>query len=243
MQRSFLVFSNSIRSKETLKTYTWGLNKFMEFYKLKDYDSLALMDAKMLQVMIEDFVMKKKSDGVTASGIKNHLSPLELFCEANDLEIKWKKISRLLPETGKRTGGKPYTTEQIRLMLEFERVIRNKALIHFLAASGVRIGAISDIKLKHVVNFEEGCKMITVYADSRDEYLTFLTPEASKALDIYLENRKGDREHLNPESPLFRTAYTLGMAKATPMKRGSLFSVIHRALERQLLQDMSQLTR
>ena len=70
MQRSFLVFSNSIHSKETLRTYTWGLNKFMSFYKLKDYDSLAVMDSKILQIMIEDFVMKKKSEGLS-SNIKN----------------------------------------------------------------------------------------------------------------------------------------------------------------------------
>jgi hypothetical protein len=42
----------------------------MSFYKLKDYDSLAGMDSKMLQIMIEDFVMKKKSEGLS-SNIKN----------------------------------------------------------------------------------------------------------------------------------------------------------------------------
>ncbi len=232
MQRSFLVFSNSIRSKETLRTYTWGLNKFMSFYKLKDYDSLAGMDSKMLQIMIEDFVMKKKSEGLSSNGIKNHLSPLELFCDANGLEIKWKKINRLLPEVGKRTGGKPYTTEHIALMLSFEKVTRNKAVIHFMAATGVRVGAIQDIKLKHVMDFKEGCKMVTVYADTKDEYVTFMTPEASTILDIYLEKRKNDREYLSPESPLFRTTYQLGMAKAITMKKTSVCGVINRGLER-----------
>ncbi|PIY88150.1 MAG: hypothetical protein COY74_09775 [Nitrosopumilales archaeon CG_4_10_14_0_8_um_filter_34_8] len=204
----------------------------MSFYKLKDYDSLAVMDSKMLQIMIEDFVMKKKSEGLSSNGIKNHLSPLELFCDANGLEIKWKKINRLLPEVGKRTGGKPYTTEHIALMLEFERVMRNKAIIHFLAATGVRVGAIQDIKLKHVIDFKEDCKMVTVYADTKDEYVTFLTPEASMILDIYLEKRKNDREYLNPESPLFRTTYQFGTAKAVAMKKTSVCGVINRGLER-----------
>ena len=31
--------------------------KFMKFYKLKDYDAIGGMQNKMLQVMIEDFVM------------------------------------------------------------------------------------------------------------------------------------------------------------------------------------------
>lgn len=62
MQRSFLLFSNSIYEKTTLDKYVWGLDGFLKFYALKDYDSLASMDAKMLQVMIEYFVMTKKSD-------------------------------------------------------------------------------------------------------------------------------------------------------------------------------------
>ncbi|PJB98841.1 MAG: integrase, partial [Nitrosopumilales archaeon CG_4_9_14_0_8_um_filter_34_10] len=137
-----------------------------------------------------------------------------------------------LPEVGKRTGGKPYTTEHIALMLEFERVMRNKAIIHFLAATGVRVGAIQDIKLKHVIDFKEDCKMVTVYADTKDEYVTFLTPEASMILDIYLEKRKNDREYLNPESPLFRTTYQFGTAKAVAMKKTSVCGVINRGLER-----------
>ena len=50
MQRSFLLFSNAIHEKTTLDHYVWGLNEFIKFYKLKDYDSLGGMDTKMLQV-------------------------------------------------------------------------------------------------------------------------------------------------------------------------------------------------
>ena len=204
----------------------------MKFYKLKDYDSLASMNGKMLQTMIEDFVMLKKKEGITRSGITNYTAPLELFCDLNDIDVKWKKINRLLPPHEKRSGGKPYTTEQIALMLSFERVIRNKALIHFLASSGVRVGAISEIRLKHVVDFEEGCKMISVYADSKDEYITFLTPEASKSVDLYLEKRKKDGEYLNLESSLFRTTYQFGTAKAIPMKTSSIRGVLERVVQR-----------
>ena len=226
------MFSNSIRSKESLKTYTYGLDKFISFYKLKDYDSLAGMDSKMLQVMIEDFVMTKKSEGLTANGIKNYLSPLELFCDANDIDIRWKKIKRLLPAITKRTGSKPYTTDQIALILSFEKDARNKAIIHFLASSGVRVGALPDLKIKHVSDFKEGCKMVTVYADTKDEYTTFITSEASEALKIYLKKRESAREYLTPESPLFRIAYQFGIEKSIPMQRSSITGVIHRGLQR-----------
>lgn len=44
MQRSFLLFSNAIHEKITRDHYAMSLNKFMEFFKLKDYDSMMQMD-------------------------------------------------------------------------------------------------------------------------------------------------------------------------------------------------------
>ena len=55
MQRSLTLFQNSIHSKETLRVYQYSLDKFMTHFKLRDYDSLAKMDSKMLQEMIEDY--------------------------------------------------------------------------------------------------------------------------------------------------------------------------------------------
>ena len=207
----------------------------MSFYKLKDYDGLAGMDSKMLQVMIEDFVMTKKSEGLSRAGILNYMAPLEVFCDCNDIEIKWKKIHRLFPQREKKSGGKPYTTDQITTMLEFETGIRNKALVNFIAASGVRVGAISPLNLEHVIDFKEGCKMIKVYDDSKDEYITFLTPEASEALEFYLTSRRKDGEYLTPKSPLFRTKYLFGSAKAKRMQKPAIIAVIDRVLRRSKL--------
>lgn len=69
MQRSLLLFENSIHSKETLKSYKYALDKFIEYFKLRDYDSLANMESKMLQEMVEDYVIQKKSDGLSRGSI------------------------------------------------------------------------------------------------------------------------------------------------------------------------------
>ena len=44
----------------------------MKFYKLKDYDSLAFMDNKMLQVMVEDYVMALKKGSMIFQIVINH---------------------------------------------------------------------------------------------------------------------------------------------------------------------------
>jgi len=230
MQRSFLIFSNAIHEKTTLEKYVWGLDGFLKFYKLKDYDSLASMKVKMLQEMIEDFIMTKKSENLSRSGIKNYLNPLEVFCDTNDLMLNWKKINRLVPKQGKKSGGIPYTTEQVAKTISNESQLRNKALIHCLAAGGMRVGAFPELKLKDIVDYKDGCKMITVYTDSTYEYTTFWTPEASAIFDDYLTVRKNDNEFLDSNSPAFRTTYRLGSQKATPMTLSAIQGIIRRAL-------------
>ena len=60
MQRSLLLFENSIKTNATRTRYLYHLNKFKEFYKIKDYDSLLTIDPKKLQIMVEDYVMMLK---------------------------------------------------------------------------------------------------------------------------------------------------------------------------------------
>jgi len=108
MQRSLLLFKNSIHTEETYRVYKYELDRFITYFKLRDYNSLKSMDAKMLQIMIEDYVMEKKSKGRSRSTIKTPLSALELFCDTNDLMLNWKKIRRLLPAQKKKSGSKPY---------------------------------------------------------------------------------------------------------------------------------------
>jgi len=232
MQRSLLLFQNSIHSEETYRVYKYELDRFITYFKLRDYNSLVSMDAKMLQIMIEDYVIEKKSQGKARSTIKTPISAMELFCDTNDLMLNWKKIRRLLPPQKKKSGGKAYTTEQVRKILQFTPDLRNKAIIHFVAASGVRIGALPELQIKSVDEMPDGCKSITVYPGEMEEYVTFLTPEASKTLDEYLAKRQNDGEYLKPESPLFRTKYSIGIAKAKPLKKVSFQGLIDRALRR-----------
>ncbi len=51
-----------------------------------------------------------------------------------------KPIEALFPKSVKRSGYKACTTEQIQMMIEKSSDIRNKALIHFQASTGGRVG-------------------------------------------------------------------------------------------------------
>ena len=232
MQRSYLLFENSIHSKHTLLQYRTQLDRFIIFFKLKDYDSLTRMNPKMLQQMVEDYVMMLKSKGLRRNTIYSPISAIQLFCETNDIIINWKKIKRLLPRQEKPLGSGAYTTEHVAKMIKFTPDLRARAIIHFLAATGVRVGAMPELRIKHIKEMSEGCKAVIVYPGDKEEYISFLTPEASKTLDEYLDKRRNDGEYLNEESPLFRQKYQIGIQKPKALSRQSFQAIIDRTLRR-----------
>jgi len=229
MQRSLLLFQNTLKSNVTVIQYTWYLQKFIEFYKLRDHDSLLTIDPQKLQIMIEDYIMDLKKR-YSSNSIPMFFYPLQSFFEANDVDLKWRKIKKLFPKKVKVSGDEAYSTKDIQKMLNFANTLRNKTLIHFLASTGVRIGAIPDLKLRHLSDMPMGCKSVLIYEDSTDEYCTFLTPEASKILDDHIEKRRKDREYISEDSPVIRTNYRLGIEKAKPMTVKAIQGVIWRCV-------------
>ncbi len=210
------------------------MTRFKDFYKLKDFDSIIQMDQKQLQIMIEDYVMEIKNH-LSPNTIPTRIFPIQTFCDVNDVVINWKKIRRLFPAKVKRSGSKAWTTKNIQKMLEHSPDIRSKALIHFLASSGVRIGAIQELRLRHLTEMPGGCKSVIVYPESTEEYVTYLTPEASKVLDAYLNKRREDGELIKPESPVFRTQYQIGIQKVVPLSERGMSNVMQRVIKRSLI--------
>lgn len=229
MQRSLLIFENSIKSEATKKEYLKSLHRFMNFYHLKDFDGILRIQSSKLQIMVEDYVMHLKKS-VSPNTIPTRFYPIQTFLETNDIDLKWKKIRRLFPALLKKSGNKAWTTKEIQLMLERALDLRSKALIHFLASTGCRVGALPELRLKHLAETPMGCKSVLVYPDSTEEYYTFLTPEASEALDAYFNKRRNDGEHLIPDSPVFRSNYRIGIEKVTPITDRAITQVMQRVI-------------
>lgn len=225
------MFEESLKSKESVKTYVYLVKKFIKFHNLKDFDSIVKIAKPELQKLVETYIIDLKHT-INPNTIPTYLNPIKTFLEMNDIDLNWRKIKKLYPQMIKASGSSAYTTEDIQKMLTSTTVLKNRALIHFIASSGVRIGSIPEMKLEHIRDMPLGCKMITVYADSIEEYQTFLTPESSKALDDYLEERQKHGEKLNDESPLFREKYLLGITEPKHITTGSLQAILKRAIKK-----------
>jgi len=224
MQRSMLIFENTIKSIASRKTYLYHLNKFMAFFNIKDYDGLASLPQEELQIMMEDYVIHLKKI-VSPNAINLPIAAVKAFLDCNDVELRWSKINRLKPARVKKTGGEAWLTSEISKMLSFTTELRTKTLVHFISSSGIRIGALEDIKMKHITQIED-CKSILVYEGTNEEYMTFLTPEASSMFDDYIQKRESDGERITPESPVFRSTYQLRFAKVKPSTTNALKEII-----------------
>ena len=227
MSRTITIFLESINSEITRKQYLYYLQNFVKYFKLRDVESIITIDSKKLQEMVEDYVIHLKRKKMSYSYINGHKSALKALVETTDMLLNWPKISRLMPVQEKKRGQKAWKRKEIERMLDFSNKAKTRALILFLTC-GCRIGAIPDMKIRDMTDMPGGCKKLVVYRGSKDEYVTFLTPEASEAFDIYMKKRKNDGEYMDINSPLFRSNYQLGMQKVKPVTARSLSNVMRR---------------
>jgi len=97
----------------------------------------------------------------------------------------------------------------------------------------MRVGGITELLIKHLKDMPNGCKAVLVYAGFREEYTTFLTSEASEALEEYFEERRRNGELFKPESPVFRMDKNkVGIGKAEPLTFGAVANLMMRVVSR-----------
>lgn len=65
----------------------------------------------------------------------------------NDIVLNWKKLKKILTTLNPQKQDIPYSTDNIKKMLEVAHSLRDKSTIHFLVALGVRIGALPKLRL------------------------------------------------------------------------------------------------
>ncbi len=242
----------------SLYEYT-GLRNQHEFLELSDSD---------LQKTMESFLrhLKKrvKNNEISPNTVPKLFKAYKILLEVNYREyaVKWKPISMQYPKGEKRSGHKPWTTTHIQIFLDAcGKSLKKKALIHFQASTGGRVGVHNDpLLLKHMIKMETPelgyhCYAILVYADvdesiadkdarilagnEEDEndysFFVFLTPEAARALDKYHAWRKQKySEVFTEETPIFAS---VNKNQRPDLKRGDLYQMSGNAF-RHLMEEL-----
>jgi integrase len=246
----YRIFIEGLKSAVTKAAYTFALQKYMKYLKIDNpNDLLRYQDnPKFIQNQIIDYLISLKNPPVSLryATRSQYLAAIMTFYDLNEVIFNKKKIYRYLGEEEKPIENRGYTTEEIAKMLEVcdERV---KALILFLASTGVRIRAIVDLKLEDLTSIPNyDLYQVKVYSDSNQSYFTFSTPEAAKAINTYLSYRERYGEKLTPKSPLFRDQFDrndpASIHNVKPLRLRAVERLISRTIEKSGLRTVERQT-
>jgi integrase len=197
-------FINSLKSEDTKKHYSAALRQYMRHYGMTKYSEMLLPDKeeKIKQYVIH---LANRPGGTSKSVFSILFAALRNFYEMNDIEdIKWRKIKRFTGEELPQHEDRCYTNEEIQKLVQTAD-IKLKAAILLMASSGLRVGALPSLLTSHLERKDDLYK-ISVYkgVKGKGHYYTFCSPEAAKAIDIYLQFRERCGEKITSSSHLFR---------------------------------------
>lgn len=228
----------SFRSPETGRGYILHLKLFCRFHNTKP-DAIIKKSPEQLETMLMKYIVYLKKNAVTyqtkpqlgrihVNTIGNYLFGVKHFLKKTIgkkyREIDWEKINDMIPER-LRTEYRAYTKEEIKKLLDIAD-IRMKVIILLMTSGGMRVGALPDLKFKHIKELPNGMGTVSLYADSaKDHYFSFLNLECMTALKRWKEYRLGLEENVTDESFILRDHFAHFSArtnKAKPLKRNSI---------------------
>jgi len=145
-------YVNSLRSRETKIHYTNWLADFLNFLNIS-CDKVLELDANHLQQEIINYIIDMRDiRKLSPSSIRSHISAIQTFLVINDFGgINWNKVKKFVGEYYKVADDRPYTREEIKQLVDAAHSLRYKAIILLLSSSGLRVGGLVRLQLKHLI--------------------------------------------------------------------------------------------
>jgi integrase len=256
----YLLYLNAIRSPLTRQKYNGRLNSFFDFIQIPQEsleerckifvkDCLENQNYPLNSIFRYILFLKEKVErkDIVASTLYNHLKPIKILCEMNDIVIKWRKITGGLPKERKYAEDRAPTLEEIQKLAEYPDR-RLFAILSIMVSSGIRLAAWDDLRWKHIQPLTNDkdkrivAAKITVYAGSSEQYYSFITPEAYYALKEWMDFRIECGEKISEESWLMRNLWDVTTPSGGPkglvtiprmLKHTGIKSLVERALRAQ----------
>jgi integrase/recombinase XerD len=189
------------RSENTKKTYLKGLAKFVEYKQIQNLDQF-VEEVKQKQnqnEIVKEFAVYLASKNLAPKTVAAWISSLKKFFAANGLKVD---VYIPLKIFNIHEDVLPNKEDLKRILSEVD--LRMKVIITMLASSGMRIGELHNLKLGDIDLSKEipTVKIKGVGAKERKSRITFISKEAKRFLEEYLNQRKSLGEELNENSPV-----------------------------------------
>ncbi len=212
--------------EESFWTYVKHVKYFTEFLGYGDPDealaALRGMGKKERTGTLVKFIAGMRERGCAPATQKTVYALVKKWLLVNEVEMNWIKI--VTPKVRPVVQDRAPTKEELRMILSYLRPwMVPTALI--LEASGMRVGTLSQLKMRHV-NFgaDPEIAVIEVPPEANKTtgvgFFTCITPEARRALEAYIEQRRKRGEDVGPDSPLIKGRMSDGGAPPSSVRDG-----------------------
>jgi integrase/recombinase XerD len=189
------------RSENTKKTYLKGIAKFVEYKQIQNLDSF-LEEVKQNQnqnEIVKDFAVYLANKNLAPKSVAAWISSLKKFFAANGLKVDVDIPLRIF---NVHEDVLPDKNDLKKILSEVD--LRMKVIITMLASSGMRVGELYNLKIGDIDLSKEipTIRIKGIGAKERKSRITFISKEAKKFLEEYLNQRKNLGEELNENSPV-----------------------------------------
>jgi site-specific recombinase XerD len=189
------------RSENTKKTYLKGLAKFVNYKQIQNLDSF-IEEVKQKQnqnEIVKDFAVYLAGKNLAPKSIAAWISSLKKFFAANNLKVDVDIPIRIF---NIHEDVLPNKEDLKKILMDVD--LRMKVIITMLASSGMRVGELHNLKLTDIDLSKEvpTIRIKGIGAKERKSRITFISKEAKKFLEEYLNQRKSLGEELNENSPV-----------------------------------------
>jgi integrase len=193
------------KSIQTFTRYLDGVESVTEFLKVNKPDEAlqVLANTTDRTGKLDEFIDYLLAKGTKPLNLKSQWFGVKKWLVANRINnIEYEFLTR--PKATSYIQDRIPTKDELRRILGNKVTLRDKAFYILCLAAGFRFGTALSLQVKDYKPIED-LGMLTVHGGEGRKlaegkvYITFLTPEARKLLEEYLQNRGT----LNPEDPLF----------------------------------------
>lgn len=203
-------FTSVLKTESTKTQYVYHLDRYRKFRQAANFADLTSGTSIQIEDSITAYLQYLKNLGKPRNSIELAVYPVLKFYSRARIQLNREWITEQFPPARTIGGSTAYTTEQIKSILATFGTssdlvaLRNRALVHVLACSGIRLGALVMLTLNDWQKHNT-CDILTIYANTKEQYHTFLTKQASTALNAYV---KAAGNTITPKSRLFGLSYS-----------------------------------
>ncbi|MGC9200558.1 MAG: tyrosine-type recombinase/integrase [Candidatus Aenigmatarchaeota archaeon] len=192
------------RSENTKLTYLKGLKKFVEYKQIQNLDLFIqeVKEKKNQDEIFKEYALHLANKNLAPKSVAAWISALKKYFEANGLNIT---VDIPLKVFSIHEDNLPNKEDLKKIVQEAD--LRLKTIILMLASSGMRVGELHNLKMGDIDLTKEipTIRIRAIGAKERKSRITFISKEAKKFLEEYLNQRKNLGENLNEESPVIAT--------------------------------------